>query len=156
MSKKITDWHKLEEAVTDFLRARQRQTESYFHRFYDTRSAGSSLPPQPSDFLFIHRGRAHFIEAKFSQKNHSLSSCFAANVDPGQLASAHLVHRARADYYFLFYSLDANLFEVWGGEYCYSRYREHLRLEKNKCKRFETLESAILGGILNGHRSSVQ
>jgi hypothetical protein len=145
----------LEAALDTLFIDRTRKHKFFYHRFYDTRSAGNFLPEQPSDFLCINRGRAHFIEAKFSEKHDSLKSCFASNVKKSQLASAFLIKRAMSNYWILFYSSTSQLFEVWDGGYCRERSKLGKPLELSERKTYRTLESAVLGGAFNGYRKDL-
>lgn len=111
----------LEKAVQEQLELMQRRTPSFWHRFYDTKSAGAFLPKQPSDFLLIHNGRSFFIEAKFSEVHESLRQCFSNAVTDDQLAAARMVTRAKGTYVLLFYSGVSKLAELWPGLYCYGR-----------------------------------
>ena len=152
---KINSWKDFERVIETFLKERQRHMPFYFHRFYDTLSAGAYLPPQPSDFMVIHNGKAHFIEAKFSEVHESLRSSFANAVRAEQTASARLVKRAGANYVFLFYSKAANHFEVWDGKYAAHRRSIGKPLEITQRRLHTSLENAILGGIFNGTGFSV-
>lgn len=146
----INSWQDLEKAIEKFLKEKQRTMPLFFHRFYDTRSAGNYLPGQPSDFLVIHNGKTHFIEAKFSEVHDSLKSTFSNAVSATQTASARLVKRAGANYVFLFYSAASKNFEVWDGKYaseCRSRGKP---LELPRRRLHNSLENAILGGVFNG------
>ena len=155
MSGDITHWKELETALDTLFINRTRKHAFFFHRFYDTRSAGNYLPDQPADFLCLNRGRVHFIEAKFSERHDSLRSCFAGSVRKGQLASAFLVKRAMGNYWILFYSSNSRLFEVWDGGYCREQYKQGKRLEISERKTYRTLESAVLGGMFNGYRKDL-
>ena len=151
----INTWQDLERVIENFLKERQKTMPLFFHRFYDTRSSGNYLPSQPSDFLVIHNGKTHFIEAKFSEVHESLRSGFANAVRAEQTASARLVKRAGANYVFLFYSKVANHFEVWDGKYAAERRSQGRYLELSRRKLHSSLENAILGGVFNGTGSSI-
>ena len=146
---KINCWQDLEKEIEAFLKERQRRSNLFFHRFYDTRSAGNYLPSQPADFLAIHNGKTFFIEAKFSEVHDSLRATFANAVRAEQTASARLVKRAGGKYVFLFYSKNSQQFEVWDGKYAAEQRSLGRPLELARRKLHTSLENAILGGIFN-------
>jgi len=50
------------------------------HRFYDSRSAGGFLPPQPADFMVIDaKGFTSFIECKESEETTIYAKSFRAS-----------------------------------------------------------------------------
>ena len=114
-------------------KARMPHHPVFLHRLSDTRSAGTIIVAQPSDFIVLPQtGRATFLEAKFSAGHDSLRSCFSGSVSAQQLASARLVERAGRPYYFLFYSQPAQLCELWPGGYCTECRAQGKRLELDK------------------------
>jgi hypothetical protein len=151
----ITTWKGLEDALEVLFVERMRSHPFFFHRFYDTRSAGNFLPGQPADFLCVNRGRVHFIEAKFSEKHDSLRNCFAGHVRKNQLASAFLVKRALGSYWLLFHSSKSGVFEIWDGAYCREQHRLGKPLNIAERKVYRSLESAVLGGAFNGYRKDL-
>jgi hypothetical protein len=148
---KIDSWQKLEDEIGVVLKEKQRVSQTFFQRFYDTKSAGNTMPNQPSDFLAIYKGSTHYIEAKFSAVNDSLRSCFASAVDANQIASARLAHRAGARYWIVFYSLPSKHFEVWPGLYCAERRAAGKPLDLSQRQLFKTVDDAILIGVLNNY-----
>ena len=151
----ILKWQDLENEIDAVLKSFMRSSPIFYQRFYDSKSAGNLLPPQPSDFLAISKGRSHYIEAKFSEVHETLRSCFAHAVSGNQTASARLVTRAGAFYWFVFYSMQTQQFEVWDGLYCSERRSLGKPLELEKRVIYKSLEDVILGGIFNGHRAHV-
>jgi hypothetical protein len=142
--RRIGSWRKLEEAIWDELKSLVAFSQLYVHRFYDSRSAGNTLPNQPSDFLAIHEGQSHFIEAKFSAVHRSLYSCFSNNVDDQQIASARMALRAGADYWVIFATGLESRIEVWPGKHLADSRVKHRRLDKNQAKVFPSLSEAIV------------
>lgn len=53
-----------------------KNTNTWFYRFYDTRSARTYLPPQPADFMTISEGFVGFVECKEHNGNLLPISCF--------------------------------------------------------------------------------
>ena len=151
----INCWQDLEREVDKLLINRVRKHPFYYHRFYDTKSASNFLPKQPADFFCINRGRVHFIECKFSEKHESLKSCFAGAVKDHQLASAFLVKRAMASYWILFYSSKTQRFELWDGGYCREQGKVGKPLNLAERQVFDSLENAVLGGMMNGYRKDL-
>lgn len=152
----IIKWQDLEDAVEKYLKERIKKDNLFYQRFFDTKSAGNFLPPQPSDFLVVRTGRAFYIETKFSEVHDSLISCFSNAVSGNQTASARLVTRAGASYWFLFYSSQSGNYEVWDGNYCFDRRSMGKRLETAARSIHKTLNDAIAGGIFNGYRANLQ
>ena len=148
--KLITNWQTLENRIQEHAVKRMAHYGVYLHRFYDTRSAGSLLPQQPADFLILPQtGRTIFLEAKFSEGHESLRQCFSGLVKGHQLASARLVHRAKAEYRVLFYSGLSGLVELWDGHYLAEQRAlgEHLALSARLHHGFsliETLDTHVL------------
>jgi len=71
--------------------------EIWYHRFYDSRSAGGFLPPQPSDFLAI-TDKPFFIECKESEKMTIYASAFR----PSQLKTMKEMIKRGINYYIIF------------------------------------------------------
>lgn len=129
----IKNWHALEAQILAHCKARMAHHAVFIHRLSDTRSAGTIIAAQPSDFIVLSQmGRTTFLEAKFSAGHDSLKACFSGSVSAQQLASARLVERAGRTYYFLFYSQPAQLFELWPGGYCAECRAQGKRLELDK------------------------
>lgn len=143
----ITSWEKLESASQALLADWQRTRQLFFHRFYDTKSAGNLLPAQPADFLVTYLGYTVYVDTKFSAKSDSLRACFSSNVKSHQTAAAKLARRAGAGYWFLFYSRPARQFELWDGLYCMERRHLGRPLESTSARRFLTLEDAWTAAI---------
>lgn len=146
---KITSPDKLEDAIQAWLEDALRTTPLMWNRFYDTKSAGAYLPPQPSDFHADFNGVSTYIEAKFSRKHLSLRGCFANNVDSNQVASARLAERAGASYWFVFYSGLSGLFEAWPGHAAvFARHEGKPLTDSRKCG-FKTLDETMLFILTN-------
>jgi hypothetical protein len=115
----ITTWKQLEDEISNYMKALQRNYPIFFHRFPDSRAAGNLISDQPSDFLVASKGHGlTLLEAKFSEVHDTLRACFAGAVSANQLASARLAHRAGQRYLILFYSSCSGHFELWPGDYC--------------------------------------
>lgn len=144
----IKNWHALEDQILAHCKARMAHHAVFIHRLSDTRSAGTIIAAQPSDYLILPQmGRATFLEAKFSAGHDSLRSCFSGSVSAQQLASARLVERANRTYLFLFYSQPAQMFELWPGIYCAECRSQGKRLELDK----RIVVGASLAEILDVH-----
>jgi hypothetical protein len=137
----IRGWKQLEDAVWAELKLLVAHHHAFAHRFYDSRSAGASMPSQPSDFMFILGGKATFIECKFSEKHKSLRSCFSNNVDNQQIASAKLVYRAGAFYYVLFAGKES--IELWSASHLIERRSVGKPLLLNYRHTFPSVKEAI-------------
>ena len=145
----IGSWQDLEAEVEKHLKEHQRLSKLAYHRFFDSKSAGSLLPAQPADFLVTYHGATLLIEAKFSGVHDSLRAAFSGAVKAHQLASARIWTRAGAGYFLLFYSAPANSFEVWEGLYCAERRSVGKPLELVKRRVFASLPKAL--GDMLGH-----
>lgn len=122
----IKHWGDLEDEIELRLKKLMQRFPIFYLRLYDSHTAGTYMPPQPSDFiLWPPKGKekppSTFLEAKYSGTAESLRSVFSNNVSDGQMASARLVARAGREYKILFYSATARQFELWDGFYCAER-----------------------------------
>lgn len=107
---------RFEKDVQDELTELQSRERLRFLRLYDTHSAGGFLPPQPADFLVACDPKVALLECKASEKYESLRQCLSSHVDTAQAAQARLwVTRTNHPAYFLFYSFQAGMLEVWPG-----------------------------------------
>lgn len=130
---KIQHWKELEQETNDYLENRQSTERFFFHRFYDTASAGHYIPPSPSDFLVVAQGQATFLECKFSKVHESLVSCFSRHVRDEQIGYMLLTTRAGARYCVIFYSSVSKTFEAWDGGYLVTvKEKERARLAKGR------------------------
>ena len=139
----IQSWTDLEDAVQADLKRMQERGPVFAHRFYDSRSAGALLPAQPGDFFVLADGLSVFMECKFSEVHTSLVSCFSKAVQGHQLASAHLAARAGGKYGIVFFSAITEVFEVWDGDYCYTRRSLGKKLEIAKARKYEDLKTLL-------------
>lgn len=128
-----------------------------YHRFYDTKSAGSFLPEQPGDHFVMWAGKTFLIEAKLSTVHRSLASpgALSSRMTNGQAMSQILWRRAGA-YGVVIFKDHANGFvEIWPGAYVGTiRNALRARLDELKCwRRFhvehlaENLKELFEGGI---------
>lgn len=140
---KITRWEKLEQAIQEELVQAQMNNPFSFYRYYDTKSAGATIPIQPADFQTCHKGVTVLVEAKFSSVHESLRSCFAGSVKSHQLASARVWNRAGAGYIILFYSSLSGLTEVWDGLYAAEARSKGERLSLDKRRIYDSVELAL-------------
>jgi len=94
-------------------------TKTYFHRLYDSTSAGAFLPSQPGDFIVLYEGTPWLIEAKSSTKFDSLAGKreTLGLFDSAQIAKMRLWHRAGGKVGVLFKSHDTGTVELWHGLY---------------------------------------
>lgn len=93
-----------------------------FHRLADTGAAGSVIAPQPSDFLLalppgsespLNHQRLFFLEAKASEKHHTLQK---AAIKPAQRgAIAHYRHLLQLPYLLLFWDAQDGVMQLWDG-----------------------------------------
>lgn len=89
MTKNTGKW--LEKHLQSALQEFQARRRSFFHRFPDSHAAGSWLPAQPGDYLWLLPGLpAILIEAKSTDKGAPLRSL----LDPGQCGKHRLWQRA--------------------------------------------------------------
>lgn len=108
--------HRFEKDVQAALTELQSKERLRFLRLYDSRSAGSFLPPQPADFLVAYTPFTALLECKASEKFTSLRQCLSSHVDAAQAAQMRLwTERTCHPAYVLFYSFVEGVLEVWGG-----------------------------------------
>jgi hypothetical protein len=93
-----------------------KKTGLFYHRFLDTRAAGSHVPNAPADFYAMLNGMPILLECKASVHDMSLRSCLSNAVDPHQLGTHQLWVKAGGVSLFLFYSDQTRLIEFWRGE----------------------------------------
>lgn len=96
----------------------QRTSRVYFHRLYDSHSAGAYLPSQPGDFIAVADGKACLIEVKSSLAVESLSEsrkALTSLFDVEQLTKMKLWARARGSASVIFQSQETKAIEVWDG-----------------------------------------
>lgn len=105
-------WKKFEQDVQSYLTTQAITRPLVLHRFYDTRSAGASLPTQPGDFLVIYNGSPILLELKSSETHDSLRGCFSSAVPATQVAFHMLWKRAGAETWILFLGADGR-YELW-------------------------------------------
>lgn len=106
-----------------------RHHKAMFHRFYDTRSAGTYLPNQPGDFLFMFLGKVYLIECKSSEKHPTLSAALSSVMEQRQAPIPLLWMRAGAGTLVLFLDQTNNEVELWDGSLVYrTRAQERGRL----------------------------
>lgn len=105
--------------VQSVLKPLQTSSRTYFHRLYDSKSAGNYLPSQPGDFVCVHEGRPVLIEAKSSGQIGSLSESrkFTGLFDSEQLLKMRLWVRAGGSASVIFQCQKTKALEVWDGVY---------------------------------------
>lgn len=114
---RLAHYTDLEQVIQEALVKVSETRKAMWGRFYDTKSAGNTLPNQPSDFWLVYRGRAVFIEVKFSEVADSLANVFSKAVSDNQIASSRLAYRAGGSYWVVFYSAQSKQYEVWPGQH---------------------------------------
>ena len=93
----------LERKLQEGLQRFTEQRPSFFHRFYDTRSARGLLPAQPGDFFWLLPGiPAILIEAKSTEEGTPLRDL----IDPAQVGKHRLWRRAGHLTYLVYLQLD--------------------------------------------------
>jgi hypothetical protein len=103
----------LEGKIQDALFKWQCERPSFYHRFYDTKSAGFYLPAQPGDFLWLLPERPAFLlEAKSTEKSATLKSL----LDPGQCGKHRLWKRAGHQTAFIYGDLATDKLAWYRGE----------------------------------------
>ena len=117
--------------IQEVLSAMPTTERAFFHRLYDSRSAGAYLPDQPGDFILLYHGGALLIECKSSTMfdtlaggRRNLTSLFSDQ----QVASMRLWLRAGGVPMVLFKSHNTGIVEAWGGGYiadCYLTPKRH-------------------------------
>ena len=128
-----------------------------YHRFYDTKSAGSYLPEQPGDHFVTWAGKTFLIEAKLSTVHRSLASpkALSSGMSNGQAMSQILWSRAGAHAVVIFKDHANGFVEIWPGAYVGGVRNElRARLDELKCwRRFHVehlatnLKDLFEGGI---------
>lgn len=90
---------------------------SFFTRLYDSRSAGSLLPPQVGDFIGCHAGRGFLLEVKASVVHASLAEPGAMRklIKSHQALGSYLMQRSGGQGLFLFRSRVSQGLEIWDG-----------------------------------------
>lgn len=128
-------WQILEDDVEKHFLGRLAREQLVYHRFYDTRSAGNTLPEQPGDHLVIYKGVPILLESKQSVRP-SLRSCFASNVPSSQLTHHHLWKRAGASCFFIFRHGNKGdsdiMHELWPSDHLFDCRRVGMPLEYGK------------------------
>lgn len=94
-----------------------QKTPLSYERLYDTHSAGSYLPPMPSDFIVGYDSVTHFIELKSSASFSSLMDGGALRnlVKDAQVAKMRMWVRAGCPCWFVFVSQKSGTVEWWNG-----------------------------------------
>ena len=94
-----------------------QKTPLSYERLYDTHSAGSYLPPMPSDFIVGYDSVTHFIELKSSAAFGSLSDGGALRklVKDAQVAKMRMWVRSGCPGWFVFVSQETGTVEWWNG-----------------------------------------
>lgn len=103
----------LEQAVDKALKAFQAEKPSFYHRFYDTTSAGGFLPAQPGDYFWLLPNTpAILLEVKSTEKSAPLRSL----IKPGQGGKHRLWHRSGHRSAFIYGDKVSGLLEWYWGE----------------------------------------
>ena len=110
---------KFEGEVGDYLKKLMNTCPAYLHRLYDTTSAGSLLPSQPGDFVYLWRGTAWLIEVKSSTRFDSLAGKreTLGLFDSAQIAKMRLWERAGGETAVVFKGYETGNLEFWHGLY---------------------------------------
>lgn len=121
-----------EDTVGQFFKDLSRRTRSHWHRLYDSHSAGSFLPAQPGDGLFLYKGAQHLIEVKSSEANDSLASGLSELVSKEQAALMRFWERAGAICHYIFLDQKTGAVEWWDGAYvANTRVTAYARLKRD-------------------------
>lgn len=151
----ISNYSQHESEIRSVLENLQKKLPLLYGRFPDSKMAGNMIQRAPSDFWVLYDGKFAFLEAKFSEKYKSLSSCFASQVPAHQLATAKLAARAGGHYFIFFCSGLEQQHEVWPGAYCQERRSTARKLEP--ARRIYTgpsLEDALIQALaITPHRA---
>ena len=103
----------LEKLVQEALYRFQCERKSFFHRFADSHSAGTYLPAQPGDFLWLLPERpAYLLECKSTEKSAKLKTL----LDAGQCGKHRLWQRAGHQTAFIYASHDNDHLAWYRGE----------------------------------------
>lgn len=127
-------WKKFEEDVQSYFEGRMENEPIVYHRFYDTHSAGSLLPSQPSDHLVKTTQHSILIETKHSEVHASLRSCFSGMVDNNQIAHMRIWMRANSIALIVFEGTKG--IEVWEAGHCARCRLEGKRLDPERMLKF--------------------
>lgn len=94
-----------------------------WHRFADTKSAGSVIAEQPSDYLLglppgsagpLDGQRLFYLEAKASEKYHTLQKAAVKSAQRGAIARNR--HLNQLAYLIFFWDTQLGVIQVWDGE----------------------------------------
>ena len=85
----------------------------FYHRFQDSKAAGSFTAGAPADFLIAYKGKSVLLECKASRTHESLRSCLSSAVDDGQLGHHLLWLRSGNQAWFMFYADIYGHVEIW-------------------------------------------
>ena len=90
---------------------------TFYHRLYDTRSAGSFLPAQAADFSGAHSGRPFLLECKGTVVHESLAAPSAMHklLKDHQVLASYLMQRAGGFGLIAFRSRLSKELEIWDG-----------------------------------------
>lgn len=85
-----------------------------FERKYDTKSAGSYLPAQPSDFMAAFDGVHVLLECKASAVHTTFTRKHVTdNVGDKQVAGMRIWMRAGSNAFYLFHDVSTGIVELW-------------------------------------------
>lgn len=133
--------------LEDVFKALRNRHPMNYHRFYDTKSAGSYLPEQPGDHFVTWAGKTFLIEAKLSTVHRSLASpkALSSGMSSGQAMSQILWRRAGAYAVVIFKDHTNGFVEIWPGAYVGSiRTSLRARLDELMCwRRFHVEHLAV-------------
>ncbi len=88
-----------------------------YERKYDTKSAGTFMPAQPCDFMTERDGVHVLLECKASEVHSTFTRKHVTdNVGDKQVAGMRIWMRAGSNAFYLFYSLTADIVELWPAE----------------------------------------
>ena len=126
-----------EKHVQDELMKTMKTLPTYCHRLYDSRSAGTYLPSQPGDFIFLCEGDAILIEVKSSGKYGSLAgrrTPITGLFDAQQIAQMRLWIRAGGHSNVIFQDQQTKAMELWDGELIVDTYlTDKAKLGSHQC-----------------------
>lgn len=101
-------------------------------RMYDTTSSGFFLPPSPSDFMGLFKGKPMIAECKSSDNKHTLADCnLKSYIEPTQYAYHKLWLKQGGLSLFIFHSVPMSVVELWHGSDVLRSYsgKQKLRVE---------------------------
>lgn len=110
---KIGKW--FEKKVRDTLADLQTRNDLFFHHLQDSHTAGRIVNTVPADFLVSHEHEAQLWECKASETHYTLRSCLSDMVDDGQVGNHTIWHRTGLVSWFIFFSDQTDLVEIWDG-----------------------------------------